>query len=154
MTWFTWLWIVSAIGSGLISGIFLGFSNFIMAGLARVKPEAGIASMQAINVTVLNPLFLGLFMSTALTSVVSIIAFWFGGDLFALIAGLLYLLTTFFLTAFGNVPLNDRLAAVDAASAEAEALWKHYLVVWVRLNTIRTIASGLASCFWVAALMQ
>ncbi|WP_010496926.1 hypothetical protein [Paenibacillus elgii] len=47
----------SALGSGLIAGLFFAFSTFVMSALARLPAEQGIAAMQSINVTVLNPLF-------------------------------------------------------------------------------------------------
>ena len=60
--------ILSALGSGAIGGVFFAFSNFVMPALARVAPAEGIHAMQAINVTVLNRLFLGTFMGTGLLS--------------------------------------------------------------------------------------
>lgn len=43
MLWF------SAIGCGVMSGIYFAFSTFIMASFARLAPDAGIAAMNAIN---------------------------------------------------------------------------------------------------------
>lgn len=59
--------LVSALGSGLIAGVFFAFSTFVMTALARRPPAEGMAAMQAINVAVLNPLFLGVFVGTAVT---------------------------------------------------------------------------------------
>ncbi len=56
--------ILCALGSGTIGGVFFAFSNFVMPALARIAPAEGIHAMQAINVTVLNRLFLGTFMGT------------------------------------------------------------------------------------------
>lgn len=56
------------VGAGLIAGVFFAFSNFVMRALLRVPPAHGHAAMQAINVTVLNPVFLGVFAGTALLS--------------------------------------------------------------------------------------
>ena len=36
-----------------------------MKALALLRPDSGVAAMQSINVTVLNPLFLCLFLGTA-----------------------------------------------------------------------------------------
>ena len=60
----------AALGSALIAGVFFAFSTFVMAALARLPPAQGIAAMQAINVTVLNPWFLGVFVGTAIACVV------------------------------------------------------------------------------------
>ena len=47
----------AAIGSGLVAGIFFAFSSFVMAALGRLPSDHGIAAMNAINVTVINPMF-------------------------------------------------------------------------------------------------
>ena len=49
------LTLVSALGCGLVAGIFFAFSAFMMKALSRLPPEEGIAAMQSINVAVLNP---------------------------------------------------------------------------------------------------
>jgi uncharacterized membrane protein len=56
---------LAALGCALVAGIFLAFSSFVMKALARISPPSGIAAMQSINVVVINPGFLGLFMGTA-----------------------------------------------------------------------------------------
>ena len=60
----------AALGSGLIAGFFLAFSATVMWALERQPPPAGIAAMQAINIVVLNPIFLGVFFGTAILSLV------------------------------------------------------------------------------------
>lgn len=67
---FSSLTLFAAIGSGLMAGIFFAFSVFVMTALNRLPPAQGIAAMQFINVTILNPLFLLTFMGTAGASVV------------------------------------------------------------------------------------
>ncbi|HEX4572527.1 MAG TPA: hypothetical protein VH184_18985, partial [Dongiaceae bacterium] len=59
---------LSALGSGLMAGLFFAFSAFVMAALGRIVPAAGIAAMQSINVTILNPLFFSVFFGTVATS--------------------------------------------------------------------------------------
>ena len=59
------LTLVAALGCGLIAGVFFAFSTFVMRALARLSPSEGIAAMQSINITVLNPWFLGAFLGTA-----------------------------------------------------------------------------------------
>ena len=60
--------VIALLGSALIGGIFFAFSSFVMKALARVPSAEGIAAMQSINVVVLNPSFLGVFMGTAAIS--------------------------------------------------------------------------------------
>ncbi len=55
----------AAIGSGLVARIFFAFSSFVMAALGRLPSDHGIAAMNAINVTVINPVFFLAFFGTA-----------------------------------------------------------------------------------------
>ena len=56
----------TALGSGLVAGIFFAFSNFVMPAINRQPQSSAIATMQAINVVVLNRGFLAAFVGTAL----------------------------------------------------------------------------------------
>ncbi|HET9531010.1 MAG TPA: hypothetical protein VFQ92_11700, partial [Blastocatellia bacterium] len=57
--------IVTALGSGLIAGVFFAFSSFVMRALCRLPTREAIAAMKSINVAVLNAWFLGTFLGTA-----------------------------------------------------------------------------------------
>lgn len=61
---------VTAIGSGIVAGIFFAFSSFVMAGLGRIPPVQGIAAMNSINVTVINPSFMSAFLGTGILCLV------------------------------------------------------------------------------------
>jgi uncharacterized membrane protein len=67
------LTLVAALGCGLMAGVFFAFSAFVMKALSRLPPAEGIAAMQCINVAVINPLFLGVFIGTGATCVVVMI---------------------------------------------------------------------------------
>lgn len=146
--------LAAAIGSGLVAGVFLAFSSFVMQALARLPAPAGIAAMQAINVTVINPLFLGIFFGAALASGGLIVATLLAATPSAtlLAGGLLYLIGTFGVTIAGNVPLNERLARLDAASPAAAAFWRDYLRRWTRWNHLRTAMATLAAIAFICAL--
>ena len=47
--------LVTALGCGLVAGVFFAFSTFVMAALRRLKPEEGIAAMQSINILAVTP---------------------------------------------------------------------------------------------------
>lgn len=138
--------VVALLGSALIAGVFFAFSSFIMKALARVPSHEGIAAMQSINVVVLNPSFLGVFMGTTVISVLLVALALKGWGTpsapYFLAGALLYVIGTFLVTGLGNVPLNDQLAAISATDPEAVAVWEHYLERWTLLNTIRTIAAA------------
>lgn len=152
------LTLLAALGSALIAGIFLAFSNFVMGALARVAPASGIAAMQSINVVVLNPGFLGLFMGTALVcAVLMLVALWHwqAPGAFCLGAGsLLYLLGTFGVTMAFNVPRNNALARQDAASAEAATFWRGYVAGWTMWNHVRTLAALAAAVLLLYPLVR
>lgn len=145
-----------AVGSGLIGGIFFAFSTFIMRALSRQPARAGMAAMQAINVTVLNPLFLGVFLGTAGLSAFVIVGSVLRRDHPAggwIIAGaLLYLAGTFGVTVVGNMPLNNALAKVTPDDPDQPARWAAYIRTWTRWNHLRTIAALAAMVALVQAL--
>ena len=149
--------IVAIVGSALIGGFFCAFSNFVMMALERVPAAEGIAAMQTINVTVLNRWFLGVFMGTAVVSLilaVVAIAGWTSPHSPYLLGGAVsYIGGTWLVTAFGNVPLNDGLAAVDVDDPVASNIWDHYLERWVALNSRRTGAALLAAVLFSIGLI-
>ena len=145
----------ATLGSGLMAGLFFVFSAFIMTALARLGAPHGIAAMQSINVAILNPLFLAVFVGTALLCLVAAVAaIWSwseDGSGWLLAGGLLYLVGIIAVTMIFNVPLNDALAAVDPASGEGAAMWTRYLDVWVKWNHVRSGAGlGALACFILA----
>ncbi|MGQ0682873.1 anthrone oxygenase family protein [Bradyrhizobium sp.] len=149
------LWF-SAIGCGLMAGLYFAFSAFIMAALGRIDQAAGIAAMNAINKVIVQSLFLPIFMGSTLTCLVLAAmaplrwsepgaAMWLAG-------GVLYVAGMFAVTMLFNVPLNNALAAVQPASSEAGALWARYLSDWTWWNHVRTAASTLAFALFIAAI--
>jgi len=108
---------VSALGSGLIAGVFFAFSAFVMKALARLPPAQGIAAMQSINVVVLNRWFFAAFFGTAAGCAAligtSLWAWREDGAIYRLIGSALYLVGTILVTILFNVPWNNVLAAVD-----------------------------------------
>jgi len=149
------LWF-SAIGCGLIAGLYFAFSTFIMTALGRIDQAPGIAAMNAINVDILRCVFLPLFLLTTLTSAGLLLAGgldWRAPGSLAMIAGgLLYVIGMVIVTMVFNVPLNDALAAVDGDGPEAAAVWRRYLSDWTMWNHVRTVASTLATALFVYAL--
>ena len=150
------LTLLAALGSGLVAGIFFAFSAFIMSALGRVAGQCGIAAMQSINVTVLNPLFFTAFFGTAVLSLVLAIAALLGwsepGAFYLLAGSLLYLLGCIFVTMAFNVPLNNKLASVMPGSADGASVWTHYLSSWTAWNHVRTAASLAAAALFIMAL--
>ncbi len=140
--------LAALLGSALMAGVFFAFSSFIMKALADRPVSEGIAAMQSINVVVLNRSFLGAFLGTALISatiaVLAILTWGTSAAPWILAGSLLYFFGTFLVTAWGNVPLNDELAAVSAVERDAIQVWERYLDRWTTFNTVRTVAAAAA----------
>ena len=157
MSLFTIVTVLCALGAGLTAGIFYAFSTFVMAALARLPPPDGIAAMNAINVTVINPWFMAVFMGTPLLcAVVAILALlnWSApGSAIILIAALLYVVSSFLVTIIFNVPLNNALAAVSPTSPEGAALWTRYLADWTFWNHVRTALPLVATALFIVGLL-
>ena len=151
------LMLLSVLGSGLIAGAFFAFSAFVMKALARLEPPQGIAAMQSINVAVINPWFLGVFLGTAVACLVlavsSLLAWHEPGTGHLLAGSLLYLAGTFLVTMVFNVPRNNALATVDPASAEGARLWTTYLSGWTAWNHVRTVAALAATILLTIGLL-
>lgn len=148
--------LVSALGCGLIAGAFFAFSSFVMKALSRLPASEGMAAMQSINVVVLNPVFLGVFVGTAALCgaglVFSFLRWQEPGAGWLLAGCLLYLIGTFLVTVAGNVPLNDALGAVAPTAAGAQDLWAGYLVRWTAWNHARTVAALAATASFILSL--
>lgn len=150
------LTLLSALGCGLMAGAFFAFSTFVMQALGRLPPPQGIAAMQTINIVVINPGFLGVFVGTAVLCVLLAVAAlltWTGPAAIYLLAGsALYFAGTFLVTMLFNVPLNNALAAADPVGTEGASLWSKYLVTWTAWNHVRTAAGLAAMASFILAL--
>jgi uncharacterized membrane protein len=151
------LWF-SAIGCGLLAGLYFAFSTFIMTALGRIGQVSGIMAMNAINVVIVQSLFMPLFLGTPLASLLLAVtaAFRWGepGAAAMLAGGALYVIGMFVCTAVIHVPMNNALAAVDPAGVEAASLWARYLTDWTLWNHVRTVSSTAACALfiWVIAV--
>ncbi|MEW6731728.1 MAG: anthrone oxygenase family protein [Acidobacteriota bacterium] len=148
--------LISALGCGLVAGIFFAFSSFVMSALARIQPTQGIAAMQSINITVINPLFMTVFLGTAITciflAISSLLKWHQPGAAYLLLGSLLYLIGTILVTMVFNVPLNDALATVKPDSIDGANLWVNYLAKWTAWNHVRTLAALAAATSLTIAL--
>ena len=136
---------VTALGCGLIAGLFFAFSVSVMKALARLPSAGGIAAMQSINIAILNPLFLSVFFGTAagcaLVMITSLARWHYPSSVYLLVGGALYLVGSLLVTIVFNVPKNDALASVAPADPDSVGLWAGYLASWTTWNHVRTVAS-------------
>jgi uncharacterized membrane protein len=133
--------------TGLITGLFYGFSVAVNPALARLPDAAYLAAMQAINEVIQNPFFGLPFFGAPLLLVW---ATWLHRQSSPAVAqplrlaALLYLVGNVGITLGANVPLNNELATFPIASApagQATALRAQFSQTWNRWHTVRTAAS-------------
>lgn len=143
--WLDVLAFVAAIGSALIGGVFFAFSTFVMKALARRPAHEAIAAMQSINVAVINPMFLGVFLGTAgVCATAAIGGLWRWarpGAGYIICGSATYLVGTFLVTMVCNVPLNNDLARLAPDDSAGTGRWADYVRRWTRWNHVRTIAA-------------
>lgn len=146
----------TAIGCGLMAGLFFAFSIAVMPGFRRIAPASGLSAMQAINIAIVNPVFLLVFLGTAVTSGVLVIAMiWRGIDLLTahfILGGTLYLVGVILVTAVINVPMNNAIAGLNASAIESAGRWQDYLRRWTAWNHVRTLSALLATALLVFGL--
>ena len=156
--WALYLCTFLALWAMLTGGVFKAFSEFVMSGLAQAAPASGIAAMQGINRTVLRTEFVFAILALgAITPGFALYAFLaLDSTAAALIvaAAAVYLPSTLFMTMLGNVPMNNRLDRVDAASAEGAEYWAHYVRRWTALNHFRTLGCIVTGTLYALAALE
>lgn len=131
---------VSLILLGLLAGFFYAYSNSVMWGLDGSAPAAAIDAMQGINRTVRNPLFAVSFFGAPVATTVAAAFLWRrdGAGLgLAAVLALAFCLASVGVTAVVNVPMNEALAGIDVATADAPAVWADYAERWTFWNHVR-----------------
>jgi uncharacterized membrane protein len=149
----------TVIGAAAVGGLFYAFSTFVMRGLDRTDAADAITAMRGINAEAqANAPFLALFFgSTLLAVAVGIIAavqLRQPGSGY-LLAGALLTILAAVITIAVNVPLNNRLDALNPAElspAAALAQWQAYRGPWTAWNHVRTVAPLLGSALLMTGL--
>ena len=153
--WITALLWFSAVGCGVMAGVYFAFSGFIMTALARIEAPSGVAAMSSINVVILRSLFLPLFVATTIAAlvlfVVGLLRWGSPGARALVVGGALYVLGMFAVTMTRNVPLNNALQAAVSSSTGAAEVWARYLREWTLWNHVRPVASTAACALFIAA---
>ncbi|MEM8901642.1 MAG: anthrone oxygenase family protein [Bacteroidota bacterium] len=132
--------------TGLSAGLFYAWMVSVIPGTRKLADLTYLESMQSINREILNLSFFLIFFGSPIALAISTfqhvntgLSFWL-----ILAATAIYLVGTFGVTVFGNVPLNDSLEALDLATQNETKLAefrKMYERKWNRLHTIRTVFS-------------
>lgn len=151
--------IALALAAGLVAGVFLTFSDFVMRALFASSPAAGSEAMQLINRKVYASIFMVLLMGLVpITMTIAGYAYLrLDGPLVTVLGlgAVLYVFGVFFVTVVGNVPMNQTLDAMPQGGPEAQAYWPDYVRGWTLWNHLRWIASaGTAICYMLAAVLM
>jgi uncharacterized membrane protein len=149
------LTIAALVGTGLMAGLFFAFGTTVMSSLAKLPAGQGAQAMNIINVRIQNPLFLLIFLSTALVCLALAVISFIGdapGRWWRLAGAVLYLAGVTVVSFAINIPLNDSLAAVDPNTPAGAAEWQKYLDGWNPSNNLRAVASTIAVAFFALGL--
>ena len=148
--------LATALGCGLIAGVFFAFSSFVMASLKRLPAADGIAAMQSIIIVAITPVFMTALFGTAaacLGLIVWAVISWGDRSATPVLAGAaLYLVGAMGTTVLRNVPLNERLAKLHPQDTGATSFWDEYLMKWTAWNHVRTATSLAAATALTAGL--
>jgi uncharacterized membrane protein len=156
----TLILILTAISTALIAGLFYAYSCSVTLGLGKLSDAVYLDAMQSINREILNPVFFSTFMGTLVLLPLSTWLQYNGASnrfLFLLAATLVYVIGTFGVTMFGNVPLNEALDKFNLASASPEELKRQrnlFEIPWNRLNNIRAMANIIALALVIMACLS
>ncbi|WP_299107676.1 anthrone oxygenase family protein [uncultured Tenacibaculum sp.] len=137
---------ITVLLNALATGFFFVWSVSVILGTKKTGDLTYLETMQSINKEILNPAFFIVFFGSLITLLITTYMqfnykpmFWF-----VLISALTYLIGTFGITAFGNVPLNNELEALNLDKLDITQLKNfrnYYESKWNLYHTLRTIAS-------------
>lgn len=135
--------LAATLAAGLQAGTYYAWASGVMPGLARADDHTFVTTMNHVNVAIVNPAFMLTFLGAPALAAVAVATSPSGVRGWA-IAGLVLALGTVAVTAAGNVPLNDALAA-GGSRADFET-------AWVRWNAVRALTStaSLGALAWAA----
>ncbi|MGY3211979.1 anthrone oxygenase family protein [Mucilaginibacter sp. HD30] len=156
-----YLLLLTALAVALIAGLFYAYSCSVNIGLGQLPDREYLNAMQAINKAILNPWFFASFMGSLVLLPLST---WeqFSADNYLrfyllLAATIIYIIGVFGITAFGNVPLNDRLAVADLPTLTGQALADlrtAFESPWLHYHLIRTLAAIMTLILVIASCLQ
>ncbi|HSV37892.1 MAG TPA: anthrone oxygenase family protein [Nocardioidaceae bacterium] len=118
--------------SGLLAGLYFAFAVSVMPALKRLPDTTFIEVMRTINLVIVNPVFLVVFLGAPASAAAVLLYDRSGWAIAGAALGVLTLLVT----AIFNIPLNNELEGGRKPGP--------FEVPWVRWNIVRTL-TGIAS---------
>ena len=149
--------IAATLLTGLLAGFYYAWSCSVMPGLKGTDDRTFITAMQKINIAILNPAFMLIFIGPLIAIALSIILLFIDGGVSAAICALVALIgviAEIAITARQNQPMN---IALDAAGtyddlANPRETRAQFEAPWVRWNHLRTATSTLAFLLMLGSL--
>jgi uncharacterized membrane protein len=141
--------VAATVATGLLAGLFWSFTVAVMPGLRQVDDRAFVATMQRINVSIVNPVFLLVFLASPILTLAAALFQLGAADRAALpwaVAGFVLATATIVITFGANIPLNNALDAAGPPEqvGDLAAVRERFEARWVRLNNVRTLTSTAA----------
>jgi uncharacterized membrane protein len=147
----------------LVAGFLFAFATIVMPGIKQLNDREFIRAFQVIDGMVQNnqPVFVAVWMGSVVSSVV-VAGLGFGQldgtqRLLLIAAPLVYILGVQLSTFTINVPLNNRLQALNVDAMDEVALKAARMKFepgWNRWNLVRTPFAGLASVLFMILLFR
>jgi uncharacterized membrane protein len=150
---------LATLATGLAAGVFYAYAVSVNLGLAAQPDASYVATMQAVNARIQNPLFFASFFGAVLFLLATLAAHITRprSGRFRLVAltCALYIVGGFLLTAFVNVPMNEELArvAANASPDELAGARAAYEGPWNFWNGVRTVFSSMAFLALIGAYL-
>jgi len=140
---------ITVLLNALSAGFFFAWSVSIILGAKKVGDFTYLETMQNINREILNPAFFLVFFGSLITLIITTSLQFYNKPVFWLVlaSAITYLIGTFGITAFGNVPLNNELDTLNITKLsllELKNFRTYYENTWNHYHSIRTI-SGMIS---------
>jgi uncharacterized membrane protein len=145
--------------TGLLAGVFFTWTNAITPGIGRLDDVDYLQAFQHMNRTIQNPLFYIVIISPLFLSPLTAYLYKSGNRLmlWSLIgASVLYFLGIYVVTVYGNIPLNNKLDALQLSTIsleDAKIFRDQYEVRWNNLHLIRTITSSASFLLLICACL-
>ncbi|MFK2820136.1 anthrone oxygenase family protein [Flavobacteriaceae sp. LMIT009] len=142
----TIVFFITVLLNALSTGFFFAWSVSVILGTKKVGHLTYLETMQSINREILNPLFFIVFFGNLIALGITTYLQFNNKTVFVLVLAstIIYLIGTFGVTAFGNVPLNNELEALTITNLKAIELKNfriYYESAWNHYHVIRTISS-------------
>ena len=137
---------ITVLLNALSTGFFFAWSVSVILGTKKVGDVTYLESMQSINREILNPAFFTVFFGSLIALIITAYLQFNNKPVFWLVlaSAIIYLIGVFGVTAFGNVPLNNELEALNITKLSAIVLKNfrtYYESTWNHYHNIRTISS-------------